>query len=625
MLVGYRHPVRLLFLLALLGTILFPTDLLGVDTDGDGVADEFDNCPETANPDQADGDIFLTYIVAPLLYRDEVEASAAIVTGAPTGQRFICGDGMDFSCGTCDQATFTDAVPCIGSSYAICGYFSQIPKRIVFGDDQLCVRSFASGRKYELDLLSFRAGDGCVDADAVSCAAAGNETSYLRGHGDGVGDLCDNCPLEPNADQADADHDEVGDLCDNCPVNQNPDQADGDGDGTGDVCETTLISMPFDASAAQGSFVTLPIHADPADGILVIDMELVYDPEVIIAVDVEKTTISQNAGLSFNNQNPGTVSIWLFATSPLSGTGPIVEIEFQVLGEVGESSTLELTRGVINEGSIPTTLMDGLCTVCDDSDADVDGVSSCDGDCNDDEPSVYPDAPELCNAVDDDCNDLIDDDDLGEDTDGDGSHNQCDNCREAYNPGQSDEDGDLVGDACDNCPTDPNPDQVDQDLDWRGDVCDSCPIDYDPLPEDFDEDDVGDACDNCPGLFNPAQGDFDGDLEGDDCDQDDGFICVTFEEPGRLLWQEEFGFLTWNAYRGDLSVLRALGAYTQIPGSNDLAGRECGMMDAYWDDSVEPGDGQVAFFLVTGVNGEGEGDLGTDSSGELRPNTNSCP
>ncbi len=78
--------------------------------------------------------------------------------------------------------------------------------------------------------------------------------------GDGVGDLCDNCPLHENADQADIDGDNIGDACDdcvdpdndgygspgypmatcdedNCPDTYNPGQADFDGDGEGDACE----------------------------------------------------------------------------------------------------------------------------------------------------------------------------------------------------------------------------------------------------------------------------------------------------------------------------------------------------------------------------------------------------
>jgi photosystem II stability/assembly factor-like uncharacterized protein len=78
--------------------------------------------------------------------------------------------------------------------------------------------------------------------------------------GDGVMDLCDNCPDDYNPGQEDLDNDLLGDICDpctdtdddgfgnpgypnpgclvdNCPDDYNPDQSDEDGDGIGDVCD----------------------------------------------------------------------------------------------------------------------------------------------------------------------------------------------------------------------------------------------------------------------------------------------------------------------------------------------------------------------------------------------------
>jgi uncharacterized repeat protein (TIGR01451 family) len=68
--------------------------------------------------------------------------------------------------------------------------------------------------------------------------------------GDGIRDDLDNCPLDPNPDQADTDTDRLGDACDadddgdtiddlldNCPLATNPDQADTDDDGQGDACD----------------------------------------------------------------------------------------------------------------------------------------------------------------------------------------------------------------------------------------------------------------------------------------------------------------------------------------------------------------------------------------------------
>ena len=77
--------------------------------------------------------------------------------------------------------------------------------------------------------------------------------------GDGVSGEIDNCPVTPNADQLDVDVDGIGDVCDlfpndpdndgdgigdnldNCPNILNPNQNDLDSDGIGDVCDAETI------------------------------------------------------------------------------------------------------------------------------------------------------------------------------------------------------------------------------------------------------------------------------------------------------------------------------------------------------------------------------------------------
>jgi len=69
--------------------------------------------------------------------------------------------------------------------------------------------------------------------------------SDVDSDGDGINDLCDNCPTVPNPGQADFDGDGIGDVCDNCRLIYNPDQIDIDGDGVGDVCDNCrLIPNP---------------------------------------------------------------------------------------------------------------------------------------------------------------------------------------------------------------------------------------------------------------------------------------------------------------------------------------------------------------------------------------------
>jgi subtilisin-like proprotein convertase family protein len=61
-----------------------------------------------------------------------------------------------------------------------------------------------------------------------------------------------------------------------------------------------------------------------------------------------------------------------------------------------------------------------------------------------------------------------------------------------------DGDGDGVGDPCDNCQAVANVNQADTDGDRRGDVCDNCPLVANANQADTDGDNVGDACDGCP-------------------------------------------------------------------------------------------------------------------------------
>jgi hypothetical protein len=95
-------------------------------------------------------------------------------------------------------------------------------------------------------------------------------------------------------------------------------------------------------------------------------------------------------------------------------------------------------------------LCDGKNNDCNDStwpavpvsetDPDHDGYAAClpwignapgivgGADCAPDDPAIHPDAPEVCNGIDDNCNGLVDEDGAGVDSDGDGVPGACDAC-----------------------------------------------------------------------------------------------------------------------------------------------------------------------------------------------------
>lgn len=125
------------------------------------------------------------------------------------------------------------------------------------------------------------------------------------------------------------------------------------------------------------------------------------------------------------------------------------------------------------------------------------GVDTCLGQggwhCDADAPQA-----ELCDGLDNNCNDEIDEE--YDDTDGDLLADCID----------LDDDGDAVPDEADNCPLTVNPDQANLDGDAQGNACD---------PDD-DGDGIEDVLDNCPVLANSNQADLDGDGAGDECDDD---------------------------------------------------------------------------------------------------------
>jgi hypothetical protein len=173
-----------------------------VDSDGDGVPNTTDNCPNTANANQADAD-----------HDGFGDVCDNCPNAANTGQQDADHDGAGDACDNC---------PSLANANQADGDHDGI------GDAcDSCPTIADSG----IDSDSDGFGDACDNCPSIA------NSNQADSDGDGRGNLCDNCPNAANATQADTDLDGLGNACDNCATVPNPGQEDADGDGVGNACD----------------------------------------------------------------------------------------------------------------------------------------------------------------------------------------------------------------------------------------------------------------------------------------------------------------------------------------------------------------------------------------------------
>ncbi len=258
------------------------------------------------------------------------------------------------------------------------------------------------------------------------CVEAGTNGNNppLDTDADGDPDDVDNCPFVANPNQENFDNDTMGDACD----------ADDDNDSFSDTDENTAGSDPFNSAST---------------------------PEVCDGVDND---LNDGVDEGFTNTDGDSQADCVDADDDNDGFSDTVEAGAGS-DPLNSASTPEVCDGVdndLNDGvDEGFTNTDGDSQAdCVDNDDDNDGVSDTAEIAAGSDPLNAASTPEVCDGVDNDLNDGIDEG--FPNTDGDGQADCVDD----------DDDGDGVLDANDNCPLTFNPNQADFDLDGIGDVCD---------------------------------------------------------------------------------------------------------------------------------------------------------
>ncbi|MCP4715247.1 MAG: hypothetical protein GY868_09035, partial [Deltaproteobacteria bacterium] len=235
------------------------------DRDDDGISDDADNCPDTANgPDK--GTCF---------YDAAFPRCGDVSEVCPGGYCDSQEDGDHDGIGdACDDDGDGDG---IADGKDICPFHDDPEQKDSDNDGigDVCDNCPDVSNPDQLNSDHDQYGDvceSCIDSDGDgygdtksdkcptdNCPAVANP-DQLDGDRDGVGDECDVCPQRDNPDQKDSDSDLVGDLCDNCPYEKNYGQVDDDFDRIGDACDNCPDIWNNEQEDADGDGV-----GDPCD------------------------------------------------------------------------------------------------------------------------------------------------------------------------------------------------------------------------------------------------------------------------------------------------------------------------------------------------------------------------
>ncbi len=257
-----------------------------IDSDGDGVYNFEDNCPEDHNPAQTDTDN--DSIGDACDYDDDNDGILDVFDNchfiANANQSDVDFDFIGDACDVCPFDTYNDV-----DGDGICGDIDNCPAKT--NPDQ--TDSDEDGTGDACDICTDTDGDGLGNPGFSENLCSVDNCPYDPANDADNDTVCgdvDNCPVTANSDQTDTDNDYTGDVCDNCPLTANSDQTDSDNDSLGDVCD----SCPFDADN--------DIDGDGICG----DIDLCpYDPEN----DFDNDTICgdiDNCPLSPNGPGNGT-------------------------------------------------------------------------------------------------------------------------------------------------------------------------------------------------------------------------------------------------------------------------------------------------------------------------------
>jgi len=123
--------------------------------------------------------------------------------------------------------------------------------------------------------------------------------------------------------------------------------------------DTVSLSLP-DTGGGQHRIVQVPINAANVKGLAAASLTVTFDSSVLSARGASTGSLTPGWSLAANTTTPGQVRLSLASNGgTVTGSGVLANLEFEVVGAPGVTTTLHLGNVSLNDGAIPVSTADG--------------------------------------------------------------------------------------------------------------------------------------------------------------------------------------------------------------------------------------------------------------------------
>ena len=126
--------------------------------------------------------------------------------------------------------------------------------------------------------------------------------------------------------------------------------------------DTASVSMSAYIDA-RNAVIQVPVNAANVSGLVAADITITFDSTVIRPRTVSKGTLTSAWSFASNTATSGQISISMTSIGSVTGSGSLVNLEFDVIGAPGTTTAMTLSSVRLNGGAIPVLTTNGSVTV----------------------------------------------------------------------------------------------------------------------------------------------------------------------------------------------------------------------------------------------------------------------